>query len=64
MVCAMNNWRLSKCVLKTLVLTTNLMILIVLEKLNLGSPSIFVKIVSPSILFIYEVARESNNTVI
>lgn len=52
------------CVKNTVVLTTNLMILIVLEKLNLGSPSIFVKIISPSFLFIYEVARESYNTVI
>lgn len=40
------------------------MILIVLEKFNLGLPSVFIKIVNPSILFIYEVAKESANVVI
>lgn len=65
MVCAMNNWDYqSVCPKHTDLLTTILAILIFIEKLNLGSPSMFIKIINTNILLIFEVARESSTIVI
>lgn len=52
------------CVKHTVLLTTNVMILTVFEMLILCSPSVFVRIINPGILFMYEVARALSNIII